>query len=279
MTQAIMTKTLTAIVLTLSIGACSKQANDKNEAKTETTSTTTQSIQTAKEQLIPAMMARSFKVKLDQPKICENNAEMDNTLICTHYEVIGLKSNIPWIDQLINQEIHKNFSASFQKPTNEQIKQNQKNADGINNWSQSIMYRFAGQFGRYVQIVETGSEYSGGAHGMAYITNYVYDLKNKKRMAINDIVIAGKSSALKDELWKSYLSYCQDNEMEPVVDKKDFTISPNFYINTDGTLTFDYQLYEVAPYAAGFVSLTVDNIKNIIQPDFLPPQPQFEQEY
>lgn len=265
------------VALSCALAACVKQS-DPASKKTEEKQ---QQVQVAEDKVsvIPAMLARSFKVKLAQPTVCENEAEFDNEMICTHYEVIGLKSNIAWIDTIISKQIKTDYAESLTKPTATQIEKNKTRVEGTRNWSRSSSFHFAGQFGRYVQIVENTSEYSGGAHGMAYINNYVYDLETKKRVTLDDIVVTGKKAALKEALWQSYLYYCQDNDMEPMVEKKDFDISPNFLINQDGGLTFDYQLYELGPYVMGFTRLTLSQIQGLIREDFLSPMPEFEQEY
>lgn len=60
--------------------------------------------------------------------------------------------------------------------------------------------------------------------------------------------------------------------------KKTFKVSENFYINQSGGLTFDFQLYELAPYAAGPVSLELYDIDQLIKSDFLPPMPTLKTE-
>lgn len=266
---------LSIMILTCALSACGKQ----NEPTSQTTEEKQQQLSEDKVASIPAMLARSFKVKLAQPIVCENEAELDNEMICTHYEVIGLKSNIAWIDNIITKQIKTDYAESLATPTAVQREKNKTQVDGTRNWSRSSSFHFAGQFGRYVQIVENTSEYSGGAHGMAYINNYVYDLETKKRVTLDDIVVTGKKAALKEALWQSYLYYCQDNDMEPMIEKKDFDISPNFLINQDGGLSFDYQLYELGPYVMGFTQLTLSQIKGLIREEFLPSMPEFEQSY
>jgi len=142
----------------------------------------------------------------------------------------------------------------------------------------SVAYRFNGQFGQYVQISKVSSEYSGGAHGISTFEDYVFDLKSKKRIGLKDIVVTGKMNALKDELWKQYEYWCQEKDMEPYITKEDFKVSENFYINQSGGITFDFQLYELAPYAVGPVSLELSDTDQLIKSDFLPPMPVLKTE-
>lgn len=274
-----MNKTILGLVLVpLILSGCVKKAEEKPVEKTENASTikTTEQPQT-KENQIPAIIAHSFLVKFEQPKICGSNPDVEG-IVCTSKEAIALKSNIDWIDQVIDKEIRKNYADAL-TPASEQQKQlNQTQAEGLNNWSDSVVYRFNGQFGQYVQISKVSSEYSGGAHGIATFEDYVFDLKSKKRIGLKDIVVNGKMNALKDALWKQYEYWCQENDMQPFISKEDFKVSENFYINQSGGVTFDFQLYELAPYAAGPVSLELYDTNQLIKPDFLPPIPTLKAE-
>ncbi|MGF2335138.1 DUF3298 domain-containing protein, partial [Acinetobacter baumannii] len=51
-----------------------------------------------------------------------------------------------------------------------------------------------------------------------------------------------------------------------------------FYINQSCWITFDFQLYELAPYAAGPVSLELYDTDQLIKSDFLPPMPTLKTE-
>ncbi len=171
------------------------------------------------ENIIPAMLVRNFLVKFQQPKICAPNPDVDG-IVCTSKEAIALKSNIEWIDQVIDKEIRKDYADALTPPSEKQKQLNQTQAEGFNNWSQSVVYRFNGQFGQYVQISKVSSEYSGGAHGIATFEDYIFDLKSKKRIELKDIVINGKMNALKEELWKQYGYWCQEKDMQPYISKE-----------------------------------------------------------
>ncbi|MGQ1105611.1 RsiV family protein [Acinetobacter baumannii] len=265
-------------VVPLVLSGCIKKAEEKPTEKTEKTSTIKATEQPPKEEnIIPAMLVRNFLVKFQQPKICAPNPDVDG-IVCTSKEAIALKSNIEWIDQVIDKEIRKDYADALTPPSEKQKQLNQTQAEGFNNWSQSVVYRFNGQFGQYVQISKVSSEYSGGAHGIATFEDYIFDLKSKKRIELKDIVINGKMNALKEELWKQYGYWCQEKDMQPYISKEDFKVSENFYINQSGGITFDFQLYELAPYAAGPVSLELYDTDQLIKSDFLPPMPTLKTE-
>ncbi|MHC3123898.1 RsiV family protein [Acinetobacter sp. GN11] len=274
-----MNKTMLGLmVIPLILSGCVKKAEEKPVEKAEKTSNIKANENSQKEEnQIPAMIASSFLVKFKQPKICGPNPDVEG-VVCTSKEAIALKSNIGWIDQVIDKEIRKDYADALIPASEKQKQLNQIQAEGLNNWSDSVVYRFNGQFGQYVQISKVSSEYSGGAHGIATFEDYVFDLKSKKRIGLKDIVVNGKMNALKDALWKKYEYWCQENDMQTFISKEDFKVSENFYINQSGGVTFDFQLYELAPYAAGPVSLELYDTNQLIKPDFLPPMPTLKTE-
>lgn len=266
------------VLIPFILSGCVKKAEEKTTEKVENTATTkVKELPPKEENAIPAMIARNFVVKFEQPKICGPNPDVEG-IVCTSKEVIALKSNINWIDQIIDKEIRKDYADALTPPSEKQKQLNQTQAEGLNNWSDSVAYRFNGQFGQYVQLSKVSSEYSGGAHGISTFEDYVFDLKSKKRIGLKDIVVTGKMNALKDELWKQYEYWCQEKDMEPYISKEDFKVSENFYINQSGGITFDFQLYELAPYAAGPVSLELSDTDQLIKSDFLPPMPVLKTE-
>lgn len=127
-----MNKTILGLVLVpLILSGCVKKAEEKPVEKTENASTikTTEQSQT-KENQIPAIIAHSFLVKFEQPKICGSNPDVEG-IVCTSKEAIALKSNIDWIDQVIDKEIRKNYADAL-TPASEQQKQlNQHKLRGL----------------------------------------------------------------------------------------------------------------------------------------------------
>ncbi|PTV49941.1 RsiV family protein [Acinetobacter seifertii] len=266
------------VLIPFILSGCVKKAEEKTTEKIENTAITkVKELPPKEESVIPAMIARNFVVKFEQPKICGPNPDVEG-IVCTSKEAIALKSNINWIDEIIDKEIRKDYADAFTLPSEKQKQLNQTQAEGLNNWSDSVAYRFNGQFGQYVQISKVSSEYSGGAHGISTFEDYVFDLKSKKRIRLKDIVVTGKMNPLKDELWKQYEYWCQEKDMEPYISKEDFKVSENFYINQSGGITFDFQLYELAPYVLGPVSLELHDTDQLIKPEFLPPMPALKTE-
>lgn len=104
-------------------------------------------------------------------------------------------------------------------------------------------------------------EYTGGAHGI-YMTSFLnIDLRTLSAITLEDLFADGSEEALTELLWQQLmrdngvttrqeaesLGYGSTGELEP---------TENFHIGKNG-ITFYYNVYEVAPYVMGPVSVTL----------------------
>ena len=96
-------------------------------------------------------------------------------------------------------------------------------------------------------------EYTGGAHGMSYTNNFVFDLETGKLISIDEIFNKQWKNVLTSQISSAIsqdepefvgqltkLGYWE-NEIEP---------NENWYINREG-IGFYYNQYEIAPYVMG----------------------------
>lgn len=111
----------------------------------------------------------------------------------------------------------------------------------------------------YWEQVDT---YLGGAHGSHYVQYYNFDRVTGKLFAIQDVVPAEKETlvlmAMQDKL-------CEDWNAKDLADLQEKTgitmlgdlyLTNNFLLQGD-SITFLFNQYEIAPYAAGLISVTV----------------------
>ena len=114
-----MNKTILGLmVVPLVLSGCIKSRGKPTEKrKTSTIKATEQPPK--EENIIPAMLVRNFLVKFQQPKICAPNPDVDG-IVCTSKEAIALKSNIEWIDQVIDKEIRKDYADALTPPSEKQ---------------------------------------------------------------------------------------------------------------------------------------------------------------
>lgn len=111
---------------------------------------------------------------------------------------------------------------------------------------------------KYSLYVDLSSDYLG-AHPMTVRFGYTFDLKTGKELALTDIT--GKSeeetSALVKKAYTEKIKAEPEIFFEDALDKLDETLKGvDFYVEDGKTVLFT-SLYSVAPYAAGFVEVTL----------------------
>ena len=74
---------------------------------------------------------------------------------------------------------------------------------------------------------------------------------------------------LKTLLWQRYTNGDELKAAEFFPAKKDFSVSDNFHIDSNG-VHFIYSVYEIAPYAAGEQDLTLGwwQLEDLLKPSF-----------
>lgn len=130
--------------------------------------------------------------------------------------------------------------------------------DSLNNFNgfMEIQGRIAAMTPDYISYSVTSSTYYPmAAHGM-YGTRYiVYSTKAEKVVSLADFFTPAGLEALPALLRKKAYS------MRGFIGSTNLTEIPaygNFYINTDGDLVFVYQPYEIASFAQGEISITIE---------------------
>lgn len=128
------------------------------------------------------------------------------------------------------------------------------------------------KIGNYITLEDFTEMYEGGAHPNSYIIYNVYDITNKKKININDVLNIEDTALLR--IGEHY--FRKDNAINDTStladamyfifgDGEDFEDSPNygrfhfnnnFAFSKDG-IEFLYNSYEIAPYAAGAPSIVI----------------------
>lgn len=161
-------------------------------------------------------------------------------------------------------------------------------------FSLSVRQSFVSQKGDLVQIRQDSHQYAGGAHGMEYSQVFVYDISSDHVLHISEILVSIETAfdALYDEIYKGYINFistewypinekcnkvCQDKEIKEFVEffwdrnsKTNIICDPAFYFSDEG-LTFIYEPYAIAPYAAGMPEIVIpyENLKGIVKDEYL----------
>ena len=105
------------------------------------------------------------------------------------------------------------------------------------------------------------SDYTGGAHGMYNTTYLNIDLKNGKKLVLDDLFKTDYSDILTDLILNEMIAEngvtcCEELEELGYGTTGNITYTENFHLDEHG-ITFLYNPYEIAPYSMGQTSVTV----------------------
>lgn len=131
----------------------------------------------------------------------------------------------------------------------------------------SSIYRCSENILTYANRYE---EYTGGAHGM-YMTTYLnLDLRTLTPIRLDDLFCDDYTEALTELLWKQLMADKGVSNREELYDlgyvsTGELTPTENFRLEEDG-ITFYYNVYDIAPYAMGPVSITLpmDEVQHLM---------------
>ncbi|MBO4551364.1 MAG: DUF3298 domain-containing protein [Bacteroidaceae bacterium] len=109
--------------------------------------------------------------------------------------------------------------------------------------------------------------YLGGAHGSHVVMYYNFDIKSGKLLSIKDVVPADREQEMLKQMEEQL---CKDWDAKDIVDLQENTgitmlgelyLTNNFLLKND-SIEFLFNQYEIAPYAAGLISVTIPFVPN-----------------
>ena len=123
-----------------------------------------------------------------------------------------------------------------------------------------------------ITYIVAHEEYNGGAHPNTYIYITNFDPNSGDEITLNDIFKEGYEEPLTAMLTSQLMKETQASTIEELRDKgflffdTEMFVSNNFIPEDEG-ITFLYNRYEIAPYAYGEISLTLDytTLKDIMK--------------
>lgn len=135
----------------------------------------------------------------------------------------------------------------------------------------SILYNANG-FVSYQVVIDN---FTGGAHGNRTIDNGVFNLTTLKQLSLTDLVVEKSLNDLNVLVRNHLMEKYECNTLDELAEKGLFTapneieVTDNFYINDEG-ITWTYDPYEIAPYSAGVVqiSLAWNDVMPFLVPEF-----------
>ena len=172
------------------------------------------------------------------------------------YSISTIKTNIDWLNDLLWKKLTENeemknisreqFVARYKTAFEEDKKEVKETPSlGI---SHSMWTDFIAQKEKLATFAISYYDYEGGAHGIESNRYFTIDLTTRHILTLNDLFNEKDLPKVKTLLWEQYNN--SNKEYEPVIGADSFNLSNNIYLDSRG-VHFIYDVYEIAPYAAG----------------------------
>ena len=191
------------------------------------------------------------------------------------YSISTIKTNIDWLNDLLWKKLTENeetknvsreqFVASYQTAFEEDKKEVKETPSlGI---SHSMWTDFIAQKEKLATFAISFYDYEGGAHGIEGNRYFTIDLTTRHILTLNDLFNEKDLPKVKTLLWEQYNN--SNKEYEPVIGADSFNLSNNIYLDSRG-VHFIYDVYEIAPYAAGEQDLLLyfGQLEELFRPEF-----------
>lgn len=113
----------------------------------------------------------------------------------------------------------------------------------------------------YLSILANGYEYAGGAHGMPFRTELIFNMETGEQVMGESLFDLSEEEfqKIKIEAYRNLIEHSEEGEYWQdalSIVEKDMDFDSGYYLTEEG-VTFYYHPYMLAPYAAGYVEVTV----------------------
>ena len=216
---------------------------------------------------------------------------------CPEISLMKMTSNQTWLDQHVNAQVVKTVQQLVDMPALEQIQVDdaQNNPSELQSYVNQLL-----ALGDEIQalganhqinvmvspkliqaeapiatVAVVSSSYLGGAHGSAHQQYLNFDLKQKRQIQLDEVIVSGQKKALEKAAYQVYQQWVKEiQEVDNTAEYEQmwpFELTDNFYLGTNG-LVLQYAEYEIGPYVVGLPRLTIPymQLKGILKPTFLP---------
>ena len=196
--------------------------------------------------------------------------------------LLGLKTNIDWLDELLWSELVKKEFGENAPKTRDQVRSEYQTI--LNDvkaslekehelgFSRNAWMTFVGQKEKLATFAIRYYSYTGEPHGVGGSEYLTVDMTTHKVLTLSDIIEQKKLPEVKELLWSFYTDDGRIKDEEAFTKKTDFDVSKNFYLAHDG-IHFIYHVYEIASYAEGEQDLVIPWVwlqrDNLLTSDFV----------
>lgn len=155
-------------------------------------------------------------------------------------------------ERLINQNFEKEANDSYdavEKQGKEDYEQAKKYNIPFTNYEANYSYLISYNKNGILSIPVDISTYTGGAHGMTVRKSNNFDIHTGQKLLLKDLFNEGYNyKAIFNDIINTEISKNKDNYFEGSF--KGVKGDSDYFLNNKGIVVY-FQLYEIAPYAAG----------------------------
>lgn len=188
-------------------------------------------------------------------------------------EVISLDMKVPQLQGLTNRTFQKRFNEQLLKEAKVRKKNaiseaQQYNKEMIRDGLKPLKFEYLESFTAipspypYYTLEFFKYQYSGGAHGLGELRYITIDLMKNEIISLKDLFkpTVDFKALINAEINEQISRRTQQGEVffvgnDGFIGIKD---QQNFYINQEGLIVIVFNVYEIAPYAAGVVEIPLD---------------------
>ncbi len=208
-----------------------------------------------------------------------NPIVVDTQTITCQRDEINLNIDIPQIrgltDKTLEKSLNKSFLAEAQKAKKSAVSiAKSYNKDMLKDQLTPIKFEYISTFSvieapkPYLVIGFLEYQYSGGAHGISYQKYFNIDTEDNKVLALKDL--------FKDNVdYKKIINTEIKTQIQERSIKGEYFFpgsqgftsikeDQEYYINSLGNIVIIFNIYEIAPYAAGLVEFSIPREKLMI---------------
>lgn len=217
------------------------------------------------------------------PKTNTISADDGTALLYESYYEVEFSAQDPKLDAWVDSELDE-IEQSYHFESSDLLKKAQEHyndsKETFYTYSNYLNMGVARHDDRIMSMLAVNSVYSGGAHPITLQTSYNLDLKSKKCLKLEDIIVESAVdemyqlvlSGLKEDFLNLGGGVLYDDYMETIQKLMEYgNLTPYWYLNYHGLVIY-FNQYEIAPYAAGIIKVVVpyEDLEGILKEEYFP---------
>lgn len=198
--------------------------------------------------------------------IVENKILVKEKVINNKYKYLNEDIKIPQIESNFGKELDEKINSVIRNDIEPMVNENEKIAkEYFGNINENLLYPYE-MSSKYYETLNNDNllslyvdyyEFMGGAHGITTRYSYNIDKKNLEILKLKDLFNENYNYKNKiNEIIRKKISENTEMYFDNGTEFKGISDNENYYLNKENLIIY-YQVYELAPYAAGIIEFKV----------------------